>query len=395
MRTPLDQLARLASEHEQHNRLQPALACAKQALSQDPGHPLASLVAARCARRAGALEQALGHLDQVGHARREPAHTHESARILDKQGQHTKALEAFAQANAALRAEHPDVDRSLMPRFIAHITDCFTEDWVKTWTPLPASPRPAPLFMVGFNRSGTTLLDRILDAHPQVHVLEEVAAIDQARRTLGALYPRGLADLEPVQLQAAREAYFAVVDAHIPDDFDGLVVDKLPLSTIALGLIHRLFPSAKAVFSLRHPADVVLSNFMQHYTPNPITCHFDSLKSAAKLYAQVMGLGCQLRQVLPMPILEIRYEDLVEDWEPEMRRLLEFAALPWDDEIRGYLARTQNQGQIGTPSYDQVVEPIHRRAVGRRHNYAQAIAHVADVLQPYIDAFGYGTDKPD
>jgi hypothetical protein len=299
------------------------------------------------------------------------------------------AYKAFTIANQARQTEPPTVDRTLMPRFIAHIDNCFTEQWVQSWTPLPQSHRPAPLFMVGFNRSGTTLLDRMLDSHPQVYVMEEVPAIDQAREVRGGLYPDGLADLDPAQLGAARDAYFAVVDAHIPAGFEGLVVDKLPLNTIALGLIHRLFPSAKTVFSLRHPADVVISNFMQNYTPNPITVHFDSLEGAAKLYAQVMGLGLSLRNMLHMDVLEVRYEDLVDDWEPQVRRLLDFAGLPWDDQIRGYLGRTKKQGLIGTPSYAAVVEPVHQKAVGRRHNYATAIASVGPVLKPFIDAFDY------
>ena len=389
MQPSLDQLARSAAEHERHNRLQPAMSCAAQALVQDPSHPLASLIAARCARRAGALDQALSHLNNVNQNQRGAPHIHEWAKILDKQGQYEMAYKAFTIANQARRAEHPNVDRTLMPRFIAHIQSCFTADWVQSWTPLPPSIRPAPLFMVGFNRSGTTLLDRMLDAHPQIHVMEEVSAIDQARQVLGSLYPHGLANLDPTNLRAAREAYFAVVDAHIPAGFNGLVVDKLPLSTIALGLIHRLFPSAKTVFSLRHPADVVLSNFMQNYLPNPITAHFDSLESTASLYAQVMGLGLHLRSMLPMAVLDIRYEDLVDDWETQVRRLLDFAGTTWDDQIHGYRGRTQQQGLIGTPSYAAVVEPVNRKAVGRHHNYADAIAKVSPVLEPFIDAFDY------
>jgi hypothetical protein len=102
-----------------------------------------------------------------------------------------------------------------------------------------------------------------------------------------------------------------------------------------------------------------------------------------------MELGLSLRRMLPMDVLEVRYEDLVEDWEPQVRRLLDFAGLPWDDQILGYLGRTQKQGLIGTPSYATVVEPVHQKAVGRRHNYATAIASVGPVLKPFIDAFDY------
>lgn len=389
MHPSLDQLARSAADHERHNRLQPAMSYAEQALVQDPSHALARLIAARCARRTGALDQALRHLHNVDRNQRGAPHLHEWAQILDNQGQYETAYKAFTIANRSRQADHQGVDWTLMPRFISHVVNSFTSDWVQSWAPLPPSHRAEPLFMVGFNRSGTTLLGRMLDAHPQVHVMEEVSAIYQARRVLDNHAAHDLATLEPTHLRAARDAYFAVVDAHVPAGFDGLVVDKLPLNTIELGLIHRLFPSAKTVFSLRHPADVVLSNFMQNYTPNPVTVHFDNLESTAKMYAQVMGLGLQLRSVLPMDVLDIRYEDLVDDWEPQVRRTLNFAGLHWDDQIRGYLERTQKQGLIETPSYAAVVEPVHRKAVGRRHNYASAIAPVVPVLTPFIDAFDY------
>ena len=136
--------------------------------------------------------------------------------------------------------------------------------------------------------------------------------------------------------------------------------------------------------------DVVLSNFMQRYAPNPITCHFDSISSAANIYAQVMTLGLQLREVLPISVLDVRYEDLITDWEQEVRRVLTFAGLPWDPEIHTYLHRTQQQGAIHTPSYDQVVEPINRRAMGRWSKYSSDMACVFPTLAPFIGAFGYG-----
>jgi hypothetical protein len=158
---------------------------------------------------------------------------------------------------------------------------------------------------------------------------------------------------------------------------------------MSLGLIYRLFPDARVVMSLRHPADVVLSNFMQSYMPNPITTHFDSITASAQIYADVMGLGNHLRSVLPIPVLELRYEDLVRDWESELRRLLQFAGLPWDDRLLEYRDRAATQGEICTPSYDQVVEPIFTRSIGRWRNYADEVSPIWKTLAPFIHAFGY------
>ena len=158
MRPTIDAIAKLAADHEIHNRLRPAHTYANVALSRAPTHPLARLVAARCARRSGELSQALSHLKAVPIPAQVSDHIHECARVLDRQGHTEQALAAFTKACELRRQEHPPVNRTVLPRFIDAVENCFTADWVQSWTPLPISERAAPLFMVGFNRSGTTLL---------------------------------------------------------------------------------------------------------------------------------------------------------------------------------------------------------------------------------------------
>jgi len=381
--------ANLAALHERQNRVQQASVCATQSLGIDPGQPIAGLIAARCFRRDGHLGEALAQLEQIPAARQTSGLMFERARVLDRLGRYAEALPAFISANQQRTGEHPGINRIALPDLIDETRRCFTAERIDGWSNVPSGGRPAPLFLVGFNRSGTTLLDRMLDAHPGAQVLQEVPAIDEARRSLSGLYPQGMSDLNESSIQHARSAYFSVVDRHIDPHFGGLVVDKLPLNTMSLGLIYRLFPAARVVLSLRHPADVVVSNFMQPYTPNPVTIHFDSIEASAQLYARVMGLGNHLREVLPLPVMELRYEDLVRDWETELRRLLEFAGLPWDDRVLGYRGRTVTQGEIGTPSYDQVVEPIFSRSMGRWEHYADAVSPVWSTLAPFIHAFGY------
>ena len=380
--------ANLAVLHERHNRVGEAVSSAEKALGIDPGHPVAGLIAARCLRRNGSCEAALVRVESVPVERHTSGLMFERARLLDRIGRYDEAYEGYVLANQRRTEECPGVNRTVFPRMIEETRRCFTEDWVDGWYDLSPSERPSPLFLVGFNRSGTTLLDRMLDAHPGVHVLEEVAAIDEARRVLGGRYPAGLADLGDSLADRARAAYFSVVDRHIATGFGGLVVDKLPLNTISLGLIYRLFPDARVVLSLRHPADVVMSNFMQPYHPNPITIHFDSIPSTAQLYSDIMGLGDHLRRVLPIPVLELRYEDLVADWETEIRRLLDFAGLEWDPMVLGYRGMAA-EGHIDTPSYDQVVEPVYSRSIGRWRNYTDALAPAWDSVMPFIHRFGY------
>ena len=381
--------ANLAALHERHNRVEQAVSSAEQALFIDAGHPVAGLIAARCLRRNGAYERSLQQLEAIPPDRHTSGLMFEQARVLDCLGRYDEAYRTYVVANQSRTEEFPGVNRTVLPRMIAETRRCFTEDWVDGWFDVSPGDRPTPLFLVGFNRSGTTLLDRMLDAHPDVSVLEEVAAIDEARRVLGGRYPGGLSDIGDAIAERARAAYFSVVDRHVPSTFSGTVVDKLPLNTISLGLIYRLFPDARVVMSLRHPADVVMSNFMQSYRPNPITIHFDSIASASRIYADIMGLGVHLRQVLPLPVMDLRYEDLVQNWEGEIRRLLDFAGLDWNDNILDYRGMAVDHGHIDTPSYDQVVEPVYSRSIGRWRNYMDAFAPAWDHLMPFIQRFGY------
>jgi tetratricopeptide (TPR) repeat protein len=384
-------IAHLALIHERHNQLDAAWATAIRGVAHPHPHPNASLVAARVARKAGRFAQAKGFLLALPAAQASPEILNELARILDRMGEYAAAFELFGAVKQRLAQAADPAKRTLLPEMIAQLQRLVQRTAVQPWTPVQPDERGAPLFLVGFNRSGTTLLDVILRAHSQIQVLDEVSAIDAVRRRLGPRYPHGLGELTHRDVTELRRVYFEVADKHAPNRQPGcLLVDKLPLNSIEMGLIHRLFPSARFVLSLRHPADVCLSNFMQAYQPNAVTCHFDSLEGTAKLYTAVMGLVGQYRRVLPIQVMEVRYEDLVYDWEQEVRRLLGFCGLSWEPQMTRYREQTTSDVTISTPSYHQVAEPIYQRSVGRCASYALQLAPVMPALFPWITAYGYG-----
>ena len=186
------------------------------------------------------------------------------------------------------------------------------------------------MFLVGFPRSGTTLLDQILDAHPALTTMEEKDALDQVRRAVDRLpggYPEALAGLDDAAVDGLRRLYWAEVARHLGDRGGQTLVDKMPLNTIDAGLIYRLFPGRRILLALRHPCDVVLSGFMQAMQPNAAMMLFDSLVSTAQFYAQVMDLWSVYRAVLPLTVLTVRYEDLVADLPGETQRILSFPGL--------------------------------------------------------------------
>jgi hypothetical protein len=244
--------------------------------------------------------------------------------------------------------------------------------------------------MLGFPRSGSTLLDQILNAHPDIETLEEKPILETVEYGLGSEYPDALATLRNADIADLRAEYFSALDQHISGsrDLSKTYIDKLPLNTARVGLIHRLFPQAKIILSLRHPCDCCLSGFMQTFQPNPAMASFLSLERAAGLYAVTMGLWRQYTEVLPIDYHCVRYEDIVADFEAEARRIIDYLRLPWTDDILNYREKMKGR-RIATPSYHQVNEPIYRRSIERWRNYEEQFEKVLPVLSPFIDYFGY------
>ncbi|MFO1155286.1 MAG: sulfotransferase [Rhodospirillales bacterium] len=248
------------------------------------------------------------------------------------------------------------------------------------------------MFLVGFPRSGTTLLDQILDSHPALTTMEERDALDQVRRAVDGCrrLSRGMAGLDDAGVADLRRLYWGEVAQH-PGRSRRAYAGRQDAAEY-----HRCRPRPPPVPAGAHPAgaapscDVVLSGFMQAMQPNAAMMLFDSLLSTAQFYAEVMDLWRHYRAVLPLTWLDVRYEDLVADFPGQTQRILSFLGLPWDDAVLGYAEHAKTRS-IATPSYHQVVQPIYRRSVDRWRNYAFAFDDVLPVLQPFITAFGYAT----
>lgn len=298
---------------------------------------------------------------------------------------------AIAEAKAMNRSE-PDFDhwvgRGARYRERLHaLADATTTQWAARLPSIGSSPRPPPVFLVGFPRSGTTLLDTFLMGHPDVEVLEEKHMMIEAEKLLGAT-----ADL-PRQsshtLSRARDAYFAELDRHVDRDFHGTIVDKLPLNMVAIAKIHCLFPDARIIFAQRHPCDAVLSGFMQSFTLNDAMGCFLKIDTAADLYDAAMQVFTNSREVLPLSVHDLVYEQLVEEPEPTLRPLIEFLGLEWRPELLDHQRTASRRGVIDTPSYDQVSRPLNKTPSGRWKRYEQDLEPVLPVLLAWADRLGY------
>lgn len=342
------------------------------------------------ARREGRLEEALA-LAETAPSSTEP---HRKAQLIgeleDRLGRPGRAFAAFSEMNRVLAAA-PSDPRSEARAYRAELeaqSAAITRDWYAGWDPLalPAG-RPAPAFLVGFPRSGTTLLDTLLMGHPDIEMIEERPLMAPVAERLGRL--ERLSGLAPAEAVALRDLYFETLDLYAQGNPARLIVDKMPLNLIYASLIHRLFPAAKFIFAERHPADVVLSCFITNFRLNPAMANFLDLGDAARLYDLVMTHWERCRSILPLDVHVVRYEDLVADPAGAVRPLLAFLGLPWDDTMLDHQRTARGRGYVASASYSQVTEPIYDRASGRWRRYRGEMAAVLPLLAPWAEKMGY------
>jgi len=318
---------------------------------------------------------------------------------LEGLGRPNEAFTAFAAKGAILHDLHAprlaDAPRAI-DRLKALANRMETMD-AQRWTRTPLAPDSETprghVFLLGFIRSGTTLLERVLLSDPAVVHVEE-------RDTLGDTRPEFLSDPEALErladapaliLENARAAYWQRVRGFGVAPEGRIVIDKQPLSTVDLPLIWRLFPDAKILFALRDPRDVVLSVFRRYFEVNATTFELLRLEDTARYYAEVMRWGQLCRDTLGLDLHMHRYEDMVSGFEASARAVCDFLGIAWSEAMRDFSAGAR-QETIRSPSAAQVRRPLYREGVGQWRGYAKEMAPALPILQPWIARFGYPQD---
>ena len=250
----------------------------------------------------------------------------------------------------------------------------------------------SPVFLMGFPRSGTTLLDSILRSHSCIEVLEEKPFISQIRDKLFKSHNNLINSLETIDSQKILSIQTEYLDLlNIENDFllsDKIIIDKFPLNIIEIGFIKRIFPSSKFIISLRHPCDVILSCFTSNFKINEGMANFYDLKSAAFLYNEVFLLFQQYRNIFDIDCFMIKYEDVIKDFKPTINNLLNFLDLKWEDNLTNFNNTALNRNKINTPSYSQVIQPLYDSSINRWKNFKE-INNIYPTIEKWIKTFNY------
>jgi tetratricopeptide (TPR) repeat protein len=258
-------------------------------------------------------------------------------------------------------------------------------EWLDEAAP---SREQSPVFVVGFPRSGTTLLEIALDAHPALRSMDEQPFLARAvdhMRSFGLDYPADLGKLTAQQLTLLRAQYWQRADAQVSLGAGQRLVDKNPLNLLRLPLIRRLFPRAHTVLIVRHPCDVLMSCFIQHFRAPDLALLCRDVPTLAESFRRSFDYWYAQQALLGAATFEIRYETLVADLEAQLRALASFLELPWEPAMLSPAARARARGFISTPSYTQVIQPVSSQAIGRWRNYEPHLREVMPTLAPYLE----------
>ncbi|AND70900.1 sulfotransferase [Dyella thiooxydans] len=316
------------------------------------------------------------------------------AASCDRLGRHGDAWQALDAAHAA----QLEIAREVVPELLAPDSQPLQVAEVDRaaharWRPLVApSSRQSPVFVVGFPRSGTTLLEQMLDAHPEFRSMDERAFIHELTERMeqvGQRYPDELANLGGTEVEQLRATYYRMVGRVLPDLGQHRLVDKNPLNMLCLPMIMRLFPQARIVLCLRHPCDVLLSCSMQSFRSPAFMVLCSSLQRLARGYVTAFEQWFRQVEVFAPRVLEWRYESVVEDLDRHLTELAAFLEVADASPMARFADHARTKRFISTPSYAQVTQGIHPGAVNRWHGYREQFEPVLPLLQPMIDRLGY------
>lgn len=401
---------------EMTNQLAEAGEFLEKAKTRFPGSVSISATEAKLLRRAGKTAEALALLESLEPKIKVPSPQgisffFELGQLYDRADRAYDAFKCFQRANACQAAtpEARVIDKKIYTVIAARLKKDYTPELSRPNPAAPPEDAHSPVFLVGSPRSGTTLLDQILSSHPKVYVAEEKPTVgamgEYMRKKYGATsqtlarpqmgieiwgdpnYPAAIARLQPGDIAEMRRIFFK--EHGVDPSGDRLLIDKMPINLMHAGLIHAVFPKSKFILALRHPCDCVLSCYMQAFALNGAMVRFLDLEDGARFYDEMFSVWEHITGTAALDYHAIRYEDVVGNFRPAIKSLLDFLGLEWNDAVLEYDKTARSKERINTASYQQVTEKLYTRASGRWLRYREQMKPVLDILAPHAERYGY------
>jgi Flp pilus assembly protein TadD len=397
-------LVELATLYEREHRLKEARAAIEQSLALAPDRPeavyrqaLLNLRQRDTAVGRDQLQQLIGRGDMPEQIRSDA--WYELGKQFDREGDYDAAMQAFVAAKELLQSQSERFrkEREFLNQRHATLFDQLTSDHFRRWRDERAAADPRRIaLLTGHPRSGTTLVEQVLDGHSQlVSADEHLVMGEYVFRPLAAAEPKhtptadGLDRIPAATLADLRDQYWDKTEGLLGEPIGGrTLLDKNPSLSYMLPVVCRVFPEIKILFALRDPRDVVISCFMQRMPINAISSCYLSLEETAAKYANAMRYWLQIRPQLCADWQEVRYEETVADLPAQARRTLDFLGLSWQANVVDFHERAQTK-LVRSPTYQDVTQPVYSHAIGRWKNYAKYLEPVLAPLEPYLKSFGY------
>lgn len=394
----------LAIALERRHQLDDAHAHIDACLKLQPDYTEARFVKARILARTGRYDESDDLFREIAAA----ADSHwlvksqawsEFARSQERQGDYDGAMSAVLKCKKLVkpRAEGIRHEADTSDRHLSNVCNLVSDEDVRLWMSSASSLGQQRIaLLTGSPRSGTTLLEKMLDAHPDIVTSDErpvfpryvYPAMLQVRHNR-QLSPADLHAIPTPHLIDQRARYLRYIETALQESLgDRLLVDKNPSMLLLLPAFLRLFPEARFIIAIRDPRDVIVSCFFCYLPLNRISVNYLTLSDTVGRYCKDMTAWLRLRETIPGAFKEIRYEDVVDDFTAECREIIDFLEMDWDDAMSQYRARLESR-DVNSPTYEQVIRPIYRSSIGRWRHYQRYVEPFLDRIQPFLQAFGY------
>jgi tetratricopeptide (TPR) repeat protein len=347
--------------------------CVRPLLESGNTDTFPAIIAAEVAPEIGKTEEVIPLLERLAERSDIPVTERTAlqftlARLCDKAKQYDRAFSHAVIANKLKQVHYIHEHRVLQ---FERQKAVYTRDSIGS-LPRSSIRSGLPVFIVGMPRSGTSLMEQILSCHSKVYARGETTDVGDLAKKID-YYPDGVRNLSQAKLDALASEYIQRLRELDPSA--SRFTDKMPGNYLYIGLISQVFPDARIINCRRDPRDICVSQFMLDFaTGHYYSYNLETLAGAIKIYQDIMA---HWHEVLPIPILDVRYEDLIADPRTWVGKILDFCGLEWEEAC---LAFHKSKRQITTASYDQVRQPLYTKSVARWKNYEKHLEPVRRIL---------------